>query len=44
MGPFKKLQDFTRRVLAVPKKEIDEKIAEEKKSRYAAKRGTRGTK
>jgi len=27
---FRKLEDFTRRVLAVPKKEIDRKLAEEK--------------
>ena len=27
---FHKLQDFTRRILAVPKKEIDSKIAKER--------------
>jgi hypothetical protein len=30
---YKRLQDFTRRVLAVPKKEVDQKIAAEKAAR-----------
>jgi hypothetical protein len=29
-NPMQKLQDFTRRVLSVPKKEIDQKLAAEK--------------
>ena len=30
---MQKLQDFTRRVLAVPKKEIDQKLAAEKNAK-----------
>jgi hypothetical protein len=30
---FHKLEDFTRRIFAVPKKEIDRRIAKDKKSR-----------
>jgi len=34
--PLQKLQDFARRVLAVPKKEIDRKLAQEKSERKKA--------
>jgi hypothetical protein len=35
---FHKLEDFTKKILAVPKKEIDRKLAEEKTEKKKAKR------
>jgi hypothetical protein len=35
---FRKLEDFTRRILAVPKKEIDRKLAAEKTAKQRARR------
>lgn len=35
---FRKFQDFTRRILAVPKKEIDRKLALEKSHKKKGKR------
>jgi len=31
---MQRLQDFTRRVLAVPKKEVDQKLAQEKTKKH----------
>lgn len=43
-SPFDRFRDFVRRVVSVPKEEIDEKEAEYKRQRRKAKDGAPGEK
>ncbi len=37
--PFQKFEDFVKKIAAVPKKELDEKLAEEKREREETRAG-----